>query len=1002
MYGDTVGNLYLHTRTLREALPVEKALEAYQFFDGLGRAVRSTSRTGESTWAATATEYDGVGRVVRVANPYETSDYSGAVPQSALWATTEYDALGRPWKVTTPDGAKVITHFDGLRTLVTDQSGKQRLSKTDALGRLTEVWEVRSSDAVTGTEAISFPHYADAPDVAAGYRTSYTYDILGNLRKVEQGAQRRYFAYDSLSRLLRVKNPEQDSLAALQLPAGYLSPLSDNNNEWSLKYEYDESGNLKRKTDARGVATDYSYDALNRVTFRNYSDSTPDVTYTFGNDIATNSKGRLLSVSSSVSTYSYTAFDVMGRVTASSQTTGGVTYTMPEYKYDLLGNLTSEEYPSGRVVETQYDAGGRLAGVKNRGGAYYAGGDPEVADNPNVIQYAAHGGVTALRLGNGLWEHTLYNTRLQPYEIGLGASATDSSKLRLEYGYDPTVNGAADPTKNNGNVRSQRISVPAEGATPAQTFAQSYTYDALNRLESASEVKGVSETWRQTYAYDRHGNRTLDEQHTTKLNSAGATVYAVDPSNRAAMNPTVSASTNRVSEAGYSFDAAGNLLCDPSHPCGPAPALTPYFGYDAENQMVRAAGGAQVGCASYAYDGGGKRVRKVADGVTTVFAYDAAGALVAEYGGAQPQAGGVSYLTQDALGSTRAVTGRDGQVRSRHDYLPFGEEVDGLKIANTGREGFTSYSHGTVRQKFTGYERDIESELDYAQARYYNSKHGRFTSVDPLMSSADIANPQTFNRYAYVGNNPINIIDPTGESWGVKDGNVKWFAGDPTDGYEPYNLLYGYIAGTNQMVALNAMTGAVVNVASAGQWLSQQVSWGATAEMLAPGAAALAGVPIAVASMALADALDPAGRWRTGLNLPEPVREARGMSQSYWNEFLSNVNKNSQVLMNENTSEGNSDSADAAKPNQKDNEPTDHAKQRRQEARSGNANRDVGDPNRVVREGRAYRDNETGYTVYVKGNRAVVYDGNRQVTQFKNSRRNTQNRVNSGRWTPLK
>lgn len=86
---------------------------------------------------------------------------------------------------------------------------------------------------------------------------------------------------------------------------------------------------------------------------------------------------------------------------------------------------------------------------------------------------------------------------------------------------------------------------------------------------------------RQTYTYDRYSNRRLDELHTTKLNSAGATVYAVDSSNRPMLNPAVSSSTNRISEAGYSFDAAGNLLCDSLHQCGPAPSLTPYFDYDA-------------------------------------------------------------------------------------------------------------------------------------------------------------------------------------------------------------------------------------------------------------------------------------------------------------------------------------------------------------------------------------------------------------------------------------
>jgi RHS repeat-associated protein len=75
-----------------------------------------------------------------------------------------------------------------------------------------------------------------------------------------------------------------------------------------------------------------------------------------------------------------------------------------------------------------------------------------------------------------------------------------------------------------------------------------------------------------------------------------------------------------------------------------------------------------------------------------------------------------------------------------------------------------------IRQKFVGYERDIEDDLDFAQARYYNSKHGRFTSVDPLMASANISSPQTFNRYSYVLNNPLNLTDPLGTKAGCPEG----------------------------------------------------------------------------------------------------------------------------------------------------------------------------------------------------------------------------------------
>ena len=97
---------------------------------------------------------------------------------------------------------------------------------------------------------------------------------------------------------------------------------------------------------------------------------------------------------------------------------------------------------------------------------------------------------------------------------------------------------------------------------------------------------------------------------------------------------------------------------------------------------------------------------------------------------------------------------------SRHDYMGFGEEVS-AGYANRSQAGGYDTVDG-IRQQFTGHERDHESGLDYAQARYYNSRHGRFTSVDPLTASAAIRNPQTFNRYSYVTNSPYKFTDPLG------------------------------------------------------------------------------------------------------------------------------------------------------------------------------------------------------------------------------------------------
>jgi RHS repeat-associated protein len=68
-----------------------------------------------------------------------------------------------------------------------------------------------------------------------------------------------------------------------------------------------------------------------------------------------------------------------------------------------------------------------------------------------------------------------------------------------------------------------------------------------------------------------------------------------------------------------------------------------------------------------------------------------------------------------------------------------------------------------VRQQFTGHEQDSETGLDFAQARYYSSIQGRFTSPDGLLESARLSQPQSWNRYSYVLNNPLRLVDSTGQ-----------------------------------------------------------------------------------------------------------------------------------------------------------------------------------------------------------------------------------------------
>jgi RHS repeat-associated protein len=533
-----------------------------------------------------------------------------------------------------------------------------------------------------------------------------------------------------LSRPIRARNPEQE--VNLNLPAA-TDPITGNS-QWTMAYFYDNNSNLTQKTDARNITTNYGYDALNRVTSRSYSahpENTPAVSYFYDNQTLPSgapafsrgaSIGKLVAV-----TYgggaegSYQGYDSIGRLAVSFQVTDSVSYQM-SYGYDLAGNLTSQVYPSGKEYRTSFDSAGRINSVSR----YIGGGfDKNYATQ---MQYAAHGGMTSMMLGNSTTETMSYNSRLQPTKIELKKNATNEVLLGLDYGYGTT--------NNNGNVLTQTIRI---GTTT--TINQSYEYDWLNRLTSAQESVNSTTRWTQTYDYDRFGNRT-------SLVNTGSEGGLLPTQTTTPVDPL----TNRLTSSGY--DTAGNVKTD---------ATGNQFDYDAENRQVKYNNGA----ANYYYDGDGRRVKKTVGTTTTIFVYNAGGQLVAEYG--QPQGeGGTRYLTSDHLGSTRVVTDSSGNVKARYDYLPFGEELNAGVGGRTTAMGYDAAD--STRQRFTSKERDTESGLDYFLARYYSSAQGRFTSVDPIMASGRVDLPSSWNRYAYVWNNPLIAIDPDGKEGIVVSG----------------------------------------------------------------------------------------------------------------------------------------------------------------------------------------------------------------------------------------
>lgn len=722
-----------------------------RFFDQLGR-IRLEKTLEDAATQSAANETDGIkvqtrygfddptpadpsdpentrGSYTLVSSPFRAAATGVATEPTMGWTLAFSSRNGRTSTATTFDGGDlptafggansrstgtVLTELDADSTTVTDQSGRKRRSIVDALGRLTRADEPNVNGDLGSVLSPVQP-------------THYFYNARDNLVRVKQEIQNRYFMFDSLGRLLRLRQPEQTVNPALATSG------NPDNNAWNAAFTYDANGNPLTSTDANGVTITSAYDALGRIRSRAYSDATPPVTFGYDSSQVPHSRGRLTTTSSAISETRILAYDPAGRISVSEQVTDGKTYRSA-HKYALNGAVVEQLYPTGRVVRNFLQADGDVGAVSSK----VANGTFQ--SYAAEVDYSASGLMERLQFGNGLWESASLNARNQVIRLGLSTTLGGPALWRLDYQYgELDASGNVDGTRNSGNVARQAIS----GAGQPSPFVQTYRYDSLNRLTEAKELAASVQTWRQTFDYDRYGNRVSFTQ------VVGAQQLPITNMTL----PQIDSNTNRFqSGQGYLYDASGNLTRD-------AAGQQFVFNGDSKQTEVRDAQGNVVG--RYYYDGNGNRVKKTTLSESTTFVYDGLGKLVAEMSTTSPPSEPtVNYTATDTLGSPRILTNARGQIVARRDFMPFGEE---LAPDPTYRTASLKYgSADRVRQKFTGYQRDDESDLDFAEARYYNHSHGRFTAVDPLLASGQSANPQTFNRYAYVMNSPLRFTDPLG------------------------------------------------------------------------------------------------------------------------------------------------------------------------------------------------------------------------------------------------
>jgi RHS repeat-associated protein len=716
--------------------------QAYQFkttvLDGFGRTISVLTGNGKTTVSETDTQYapcacSPLGKISAVSMPY-------APGGTRVWTRYTYDSSGRTLTIVKPDGASTTTYaYAANQTTVTDPAGRWKTFTSDAFGNLRTVTE-------------------PDPNLGTVY-TTYTYNNANQLLTVSMTRagvnQTRTFGWTG-SDLTSAQNPENGT----------------------VNYTYDGAHHVLTRSDAKGQQTNYTYDIYGRLLLTQHLvggtvDPTQTVTYTYDSTPAfqnlpslccSNTAGRLAAVQfpnsnhnansndpgaqNSVQQFIYLySYNQAGRVTFQDmRLVGGAGADLyATYLWDNMGRMTAMNYPfNGPQVAMTYDAMSNLSSETELCQSWSSTN----CQNPGFLlplanaTYDFAGRLTTLNYNNfSITGVPYFNGQNYPYPWLQTETHTYNSLAQLTnitnsppsyYGsvgaqVNMTYNFSA--TQNNGRIVSSADGVTGENV--------SYTYDSLNRLIAAATTNPTGPIWGNSYSYDGFGNLT------GKTVTQGTAPSAL---------PQVNSATNQARMIGdYGFDANGNWLGMGSQSNA----------WNVENQLISNGmvdyGGNPL---TYTYDPWGKRVLQYSVGgiygpTGTIYFYSITGQRLAIYTGQYP-----NELTQTSVnmyfGSRLlAPVDRLGSVRQNGNgpiaYYPWGEER-------------TSTPDGT--DKFGTYFRDATNNgigEDYASARYYNNNFGRFWSADPAgKMAANPADPISWNRYAYVSNDPINKTDPLG------------------------------------------------------------------------------------------------------------------------------------------------------------------------------------------------------------------------------------------------
>ena len=613
--------------------------------------------------------------------------------------------------VTDPTGAKTTFTYDtyGNKVSITDPDGGKTTRSFDIIGRM-----LTSISPLGNTTSYTYDAFGKVLTVTdpLGHTATNTYDAKEELISfTDRDGNQTIYAYSSTGKLLKTVRPDGSVLLNSYDANGNLTARTDGNGNTTV-FAYDPLDRLSSMTDALGRASAYVYDGNgDRI-----KDTAPDgetVSRTY------DAAGRLTAVTySDGQTHGVTyQYDKTGRRIEMTDGSGTSSLSSLTWQYDSLGRLTQAKNGAGETVSYAYDLRGLPTGITYPNNESVtrvydkAGRLSSVKDwlkNTTKFQYDADGNLLGTTYPNGWTGQYQYDKN----DRVTGIDYKKGSSGLLSFGYTRT---------NAGLLSSEALN----SGTPI-----AYSYDGVLRLVDVSNQVA--------YTYD-------DADRVTAMPAAVTLAY--DDGDQLTTG-----------QGGpFSYDQRANRTS--YHNSG----QTLDYTYDGANRLTGYEGTATY---TYAYDGDGLRVSKTTGSTTEAYVWDRQAKLPAilvdgssyyvygPWGTPLEQvsaSGTVLFYHADQLGSIRMLTDSKGDQAATYTY-----NVYGNLVSSTGQ---VSNPFG-----FAGAYTDAESGLLYMRTRYYDPLTAQFISRDPLFAA-------TGQAYAYAGDSPTNLVDPTG----LQGCGTPWF-----------------------------------------------------------------------------------------------------------------------------------------------------------------------------------------------------------------------------------